>query len=312
MIKTFLLLLSYCCCSLLAYGQLESEAGPHNPAGNDTEAADTEDSRSAVPVAIFKATRLINGATVASLPDGVLDVRISHRFGRLSEGSKNFFGLDNATTRIGLAYGITRWLMVGIGHSAFNKENDGFLKIGIPGMQRRSSPIAISYLATVSDQTTPAPVLPPGDHWLFRYRLYYAHQLLIASKFGDRLSLQLMPALVHYNIVDSTKNSNNTFALGAGGKVRISKRLALTAEYYYRLNNADMLINGAATHNELSAGLEVESGGHVFQLLLTNSQGITERTFIGQTTDSWRKGDLHFGFNISRIFAIKQSRELKY
>jgi uncharacterized beta barrel domain-containing protein DUF5777 len=259
------------------------------------------------PAKIFIATRIIDGNSVANLDGGILDFRIDHRFGRLSEGSQNFYGLDDATTRIGFDYGITKWLMVGIGHNVFNKENDAFMKIALL-RQRQNMPFSLNYAGETSIQTSPAPILPAGDTWLYRYRLYYMNQVLIARKFNDWLSIQIMPTILHYNVVDSSKFSNNTIAIGIGGRIKVTKHLALTGEYYYRLTNADMLYNGQPTYNVLSAGLEMESGGHVFQLVLTNAQGLTGRTFIGQTTDSWAKGQLHFGFNISRLFRIVKPR----
>ena len=171
--------------------------------------------------------------------------------------------------------------------------------------------MTLSYAATISLQTTPDPVLPSGDTWLFSNRLYYSHQLLIARKFNDAISIQIMPALVHYNLVDSTKFSNNTVALGVGGRIKVSKRIAVTGEYYFRITNADLLYTGQTTCNALAIGIDIETGGHVFQLMLTNSQGLTERTFIGQTTDSWSKGALHFGFNISRVFTVVKPKEFR-
>jgi len=261
--------------------------------------------------ATFKATRIINGCSVESLGAGVLDFRISHRFGQLNQGSQNFFGLDNATTRVGLDYGITKWLMIGIGHNTFNKEDDGFLKLRILKQQEHGIPITLSYVGAVSIQTTPAPALPAGDKWEFSNKLYYANQLLIARKFSKSISLQLMPTIIHYNLVDSSKFSNNTLAIGIGGRVKVSKRIAITGEYYYRLTNANMLYNGLPTYDAISIGIDIETGGHVFQLMLSNSQGMTERTFIGQTTDSWSKGALHFGFNISRVFTIIKPKEFR-
>ncbi len=261
--------------------------------------------------ATFKATRIINGSSVQSLGAGVLDFRISHRFGQLNQGSQNFFGLDNATTRLGLDYGITKWLMIGIGHSTFNKEDDGFLKLRILQQQAHGMPITLSYYGALSIQTTPAPTLPPGDKWDFSNKLYYAHQLLIARKFSKSISLQLMPTLIHYNLIDSSKFSNNTLALGIGGRIKVSRRIAVTGEYYYRLTNADMLYSGQKTYNSFSIGIDIETGGHVFQLMLSNSQGMTERTFVGQTTDSWDKGALHFGFNISRVFTVVKPKEFR-
>ncbi len=263
--------------------------------------------------ATFKATRIINGSSVENLGAGVLDFRISHRFGRLDQGAENFFGLDNATTRIGLDYGITSWLMVGLGHSTLNKEDDGSLKLKLLRQQKHGMPISLSYAGSISVQTTKAPTLPAGDSskWYFSNRLCYTNQLLIARKFSDRLSLQLMPTIVHYNLVDSSKFSNNTFAIGIGGRFKVSNRVAITCEYYYRATNADLLYAGQQTFDALSIGVDIETGGHVFQLMLTNSQGLTDRTFIGQTTESWDKGALHFGFNISRVFTVVKPKEFR-
>jgi len=262
-------------------------------------------------IATFKATRIIDGSSVENLGAGVLDFRISHRFGQLNEGSTNFFGLDNATTRIGLDYGITSWLMVGLGHSTFNKEDDGFAKIKLLRQRIDGTPVSISYAGSISLQTTPNPTLPTGETWYYSNKLYYTNQLLIAKKFSNKFSLQIMPTIVHYNLVDSTKFSNNTFAIGVGGRLKVSKRIAITGEYYYRITNADLLYNGQPTYNALSVGIDIETGGHVFQLMITNSQGLTDRSFIGQTTDSWSKGSLHFGFNISRVFTIIKPKEFK-
>ena len=261
--------------------------------------------------ATFKATRIINGSSVENLGAGVLDFRISHRFGQLNQGSQNFFGLDDATTRLGLDYGFTKWLMVGIGHNTLNKEDDGFVKVKLLTQRKQGMPVSVSYFGNISIQTTPAPTLPAGDTWEYSNRLYFTNQVLVARKFNDWLSLQLMPTIVHYNLVDSTNSDNNTFAIGVGGRIKVSRRIAITGEYYYRLNNTDMLYNGSKTYNYASIGIDIETGGHVFQLMLTNAPGMTERTFIGQTTDSWSKGDIHFGFNISRVFTVVKPKEFR-
>ena len=303
--KIALLFILFTCLYNLAYGQTDSLMNMLNSGSTNSS------KKKEAVYATFKATRIINGSSVENLGAGVLDFRISHRFGQLNQGSQNFFGLDNATTRIGLDYGITRWLMVGIAHNTFNKEDDGFLKLRLLQQQKYGLPVTLSYVGAISIQTTPAPTLPIGDKWLFSNKLYYSNQLLIARKFSKSISLQLMPTIVHYNLVDSTKFSNNTIAIGIGGRIKVSKRIAITGEYYYRLTNADMLYNGLPTYDALSVGIDIETGGHVFQLMLSNSQGLTERTFIGQTTDSWNKGALHFGFNISRVFTIVKPKEFR-
>ena len=126
-------------------------------------------------------------------------------------------------------------------------------------------------------------------------------------QFNNWLSLQLMPTLVHYNLVDSTKYPNNTFAIGVGGRLKLSNRFALTGEYYYMIPGTEL----PGHYNSLSLGVDIETGGHVFQLHFTNSTGLTGRSMVGQTTDSWSKGDIHFGFNISRVFTIVRPKEFK-
>lgn len=261
--------------------------------------------------ATFKATRIINGSSVENLAMGVLDFRILHRFGRLSEGAENFFGLDDATTRLGLDYGVTKWLMVGIGHNTLKKTNDGFVKARILQQQMKGMPITLSYFGGMGIIGGKAPATPAGTEYFFSNRMSYVHQLLIARKFNERLSLQIMPTLVHQNLVDSTKYSNNTFALGIGGRIKLSRRIALTGEYYYRATESEQLYAGLKTYNSLSLGIDIETGGHVFQLMITNSAGITEKAFITQTTDTWSKGELHFGFNISRVFTVVKPKEFR-
>jgi Membrane bound beta barrel domain (DUF5777) len=255
----------------------------------------------------FKATRIVNSSTVENLGAGTLDFRISHRFGQLNQGSQNFFGLDDATTRIGLDYGITGWLMVGLGHSTLYKEDDGFAKLKILRQKTSGMPITLCYFGDVSVHTgTPSIQVPEGKTFAFHDRLYFAHQLLIAHKFNNWLSLQIMPSYVHFNLVDSSKYSNDMFAIGVGGRIKLNRRFALTGEYYYTFSGA---LPG--TYNALSLGVDIETGGHVFQMFFTNSTGMTERTYIAQTTDSWNKGQIHFGFNISRIFTVVHPKEFE-
>lgn len=261
--------------------------------------------------ATFKATRIINSSSVENLAHGVLDMRISHRFGRIDQGLENAFGLDNATTRIGLDYGITKWLMVGIGHNTYRKLNDGFIKAKILPQQTKGIPLTVSYFGSISAIGDAAPAVPAGTEYYFSNRLSYVHQLMIARKFNQTFSLQLMPTLVHQNLVDSTKYNNNTMLLGVGGRIKLSRRMALTAEYFYRLNNTDMLVGSATTYNSLSVGLDIETGGHVFQLMFTNSQAIADAVSFTQSTDTWEKGSLHFGFNISRVFTVVKPKEFK-
>jgi len=288
-----------------AYSQAAHPKSPDTThAGEDLmamldEEADNAPAENPFTIATFKATRVINGHSIENVAKGVLDFRVSHRFGALNTGVKNFFGLDNATTRIGFDYGITDWLMAGIGRGTYQKEYDGLVKVKLLRQRERGMPVSISYLGAVGIQSADVPV-PDGAEYYFSNRIAYTNQLLIARKLSGRLSMQLMPTHVHYNLVEKSSEPNDVLALGIAGRFKLSNRISLTGEYFYQLpgNKLD------GTTNSLSFGLDVETGGHVFQLLFSNSTGMTERTVIGQTTGKWGNGDVHFGFNISRVFTI--------
>ena len=254
-------------------------------------------------IATFKSTRVINGQSVENLGAGVLNFIILHRFGEVNQGAKQFFGLDNANTRIGFDYGITNWLQAGIGRSSFQKEYDGEIKARILRQTDDGHmPISVSYAGTLMVYTADMET-SSGTKFFFSNRLSYCNQILIARKFNSWLSLQLTPSIVHYNLVPFSTERNNVLAIGLGGRIKLSHRIALTGEYFYRIPGYD-LKDENQYHNELAVGIDIETGGHVFQLHFTNSTGMSERTFIGQTDGRWEKGDIHFGFNISRVFTI--------
>ncbi len=258
--------------------------------------------------ATFKATRIINGHSIENVGKGVLDFRISHRFGSINGGLEEFFGLDGATTRLGFDYGITDWLMVGIGRSSYLKEVDGFFKAKLLRQTDNGHmPVSVSLLGACGIETAEAPAIPPGTEYYFSNRVAYTTQALIARKFSNRFSAQLMPTLVHNNLVPLEEDPNNVWAIGIGGRLKLSQRISLTAEYYYTIPEQKL----EGSRNALAFGMDIETGGHVFQLFFTNSIGMSEQTFIGQTTDSWGEGDIHFGFNISRVFTVVKPKEME-
>lgn len=261
--------------------------------------------------ATFKTTRVVTGHSIENTGKGVLDFRVNHRFGAINNGTSTFFGLDDANTRIGFDYGVTDWLTVGFGRNSFMKEYDGFFKAKLLRQaEEKGSPVAVSYVGAMSIQSLPAPVLPAGQDYPFSNRVYYVNQVLIARKFNNWLSLQLTPTHIHYNLVPTTPESNDMVAVGVGGRVKLSNRVTLNGEYYYRVPGTEQ--NGY--HNALSVGVDIETGGHVFQLMLSNSRAMTERAYIGQTPGQWgfdKTAAIHLGFNISRVFTVVRPKEFK-
>lgn len=255
--------------------------------------------------ATFKGTRVINMHSIENVAEGVLDFRISHRFGFLNTGPYEFFGLDGATLRLGFEYGITDRLMVGLGRSSNNKAFDAFGKFKIlrQSSGKKNVPITLSIFSSVVCNSIKWSD-PSRDNY-FSSRLSYTHQILIGRKFNDNFSLQLTPTMVHRNLVQTAAEKNDVYAVGIGGRQKLTKRTSLNAEYFYVLPNqlADRYTNS------LSVGFDIETGGHVFQLHFTNSTGMVEPTFVTETVGEWLKGDIHFGFNISRVFTVKERKE---
>jgi len=278
----------------------------------DAGSSEKNQSKKHFTEATFASTRLIDGHTVETTQGGVLDLKISHRFGRLNEGFYNMFGLDAASMRIGFDYGITNRLTIGGGRSTFEKQYDGFLKYKLLWQSEgeRSMPLSVTMLTSVIYETDTSAVKAEKNIYIqprTTDKLSFAGQLLIARKFSQGLSLQLMPTMVHKNIVDSITTPNDLFAIGAGARVRLSPRSNLNLEYYYQLPGYKL----PGTYNTFSVGYEIETGGHVFELHVSNSTGMTERTVISENKGQWQAGDIHFGFNISRVFTVNKPTSTK-
>jgi hypothetical protein len=268
---------------------------------NDLMAAESNDGPQSVE-ALFKATRVINGHSVKQLKKGELDFRISHRFGRVNSGPYEFFGLDQSNIHLSLEYGLLDKLMVGIGRGTFEKTIDAFARYNIANQQTGvgAFPITISYLSTI--ETIGLKWSDPTRTNYFSSRLSFTHQLLLARKFS-KLSVQLMPTLVHRNLTPTVMDPNDLFAMGFAGRYKLTNRLAVTGEYYYVVRPIPQRTT-TKFYNPLSLGFDIETGGHVFQIVITNSQGMREGSFIGKTNGSWLNGDIHIGFNISRVFTL--------
>jgi len=257
--------------------------------------------------ATFKTTLVVIGQSIENPPNGNLIFNVQHRFGPVNSGWYEMWGLDMANTRLGFQYGINDWIGIGIGRSTLGKELDGNVKVKILRQSTglKKMPFSISYFGSMAVSTLKWQY--PDRKNYFSSRMSYVNQLLIARKMSPGISLQLMPTLVHRNLVDSIQDDNDVWAIGAGGRFKISKRVSVNLEYYYVLSEQ----TASLTTNSLSIGVDIETGGHVFQLYLTNSAGIIEEQFIPRTEGKWLDGDIRIGFNISRAFVIKKPKEFK-
>ncbi len=253
----------------------------------------------------FKSPRVINGHSMEMLREGVLDFRILHRFGEISAGAYEMFGLDNATMRMGFDYGITNDLTIGIGRSTNFKEFDGFLKYRFlrQSTGQKNMPLALAGVAGITYIGLKDPF--PGEEINPGRRTAYYLQLIAGRKFSEKFSLQIAPFMVYRNFTTGSLDPNALFGTEIGGRYKLSNRIALVADYNLAINR----FPGIVSHNPLSLGVDIETGGHVFQLHFSNAVGMTERSYISDANGDWANGEIRFGFNLSRVFQIKRARE---
>ncbi len=264
--------------------------------------------------ATFKTTRIVNFPSSETTGKKLLDFRIMHRFGNVYSGSGpflkdflgNFFGLDGpAGIKIAFDYGINEWFTVGIGRSSYDKIVDGNVKARILRQTTDNKmPISMTYqgIMNVTTKEDPRKSLGIDKYAMFTSRLAYSNTLTIARKLNDNLSLAFTAFHIHYNMVDDYRDKNDIFAAGISGRYKLTARMALTFEYAYRINQ--YVPDKTLYQDPLSIGLDIETGGHVFQVHITNGYGINETQFIPFSTSNILKGQIKLGFNISRVFTM--------
>lgn len=252
----------------------------------------------------FKSVRLINGYSSDLAGKNDLVFSISHRFGELNQGLYNFFGLDQSTIRFGFEYGINSRISLGVGRSNYEKLYDGFFKIKLLNQSVGGFPVSVTWLEGSVMKTLKW--VDESKDYPFSARMYYVHELLLSRKFTSAFSAQIVPVLVHRNMVETDEEQNLVSAVGFGANYTLNKWLSVSGEYYLVLpgNTADNYSNSAAIGVELESG-----GGHIFQIHLSNSYGMTEKVFIAETKSQWSKGEIGIGFNIIRVFHLKKGKK---
>ena len=247
----------------------------------------------------FKGVKIVNSQSVELVSKGDLTFLIQHRFGTLNSGAYNLYGLDNAQVRFGFDYGVNDWSSIGLGRSSFLKTIDANAKIKLVSQSKGENffPFSIVWYSSAFFKQAIWKDMK-ADDYLFSDQMSYAYQVLVARKITSALSVQLSPTLVHNNIVNQDE-AHDLLSVGLGARHKLTSRISLNAEYFLQLKKENSV-------NPLSLGIDIETGGHVFQFHLSNSAAMFERAFIHETNGEWSNGDIYFGFNISRVFTLKK------
>ena len=255
----------------------------------------------------FKSLKIINLESTKLAAKGDFYLVVAHRFDYVKNGFDDFFGMDNANTQIKFLYGVNDWLTVHAARSGFQETYDLGVKYRLKSQIKNGFPFAIVGFSSVAVNSE----LKKEDYPLLKFanRLSYVTQILISRKFTEKLSLEIAPSYFHENTVRDILDINNQpiipnpqnnsqFALGLGGRYKFAKRWSVNIDYAAHLNRASESIY----KNPLSIGVDLETGGHVFQMHFTNSRAMHESGYLGQTSGDWSKGEIAFGFNLVRVF----------
>ena len=257
---------------------------------------DTDPETPAFSSAVFKGLKVINFESTKLVAKGGFNFIVSHRFGTVKNGFKNLFGLDEAVTHLNFVYGVSDRFNISASRSSNQKIYEVGSKFALLKQQAGKIPFTVAgYTSVLANTALSTDNLPKLE---FKHRLSYVAQLLISRKINSELSVIVSPTFFHDNYVTNDLQDNSQYGVGFGGRYKLGKRWSVNMEYGVHLNRAE----GSLYTNPFSIGVDLETGGHVFQLHFTNSQSMNTNGVFGTSTGDWSDSDVYFGFNLARSF----------
>ena len=255
-----------------------------------------DESANTIPVsATFKATRIVNAQSIELARPKTLEFMIQHRFGSMGNGLYDLMGLDGAMIRFELKYGFNPKISLGAGRSSLNKTYDFFTKLKLSN-QSNNFPLSTAVFAKAEIET-----LERQSEFSEKLEncLTYDSQFLIARKINSSISVQIMPTWIHHNWVRVQTNKQDLFSVGFGGRFKLTKRVSINMDTFFPLGERDENFK-----QSWGVGFDIETGGHVFQLMVTNVQGSYESAYIENATGTLDGMEIYLGFNITRVFRL--------
>ncbi|MEC4049450.1 DUF5777 family beta-barrel protein [Flavobacterium sp. SUN046] len=258
----------------------------------------TKSDKKEITSAAFKGLQVVNMQSTKLPVKGEFYFLVSHRFGDLTYGLDNFYGLDGAYTKLGGIYGVTDWLSLGLSRHTFQKTYEFAAKYKLANQEDDGFPVTIVGYNTMDIRSDLKTALYPDLKANDRYA--YSTQLIVSRKINSSLSLQVNPMFIHKNLYDELDDQKNTFLLGTGARCKVSKRISINLDYAARLNLPEGY--NYPYHNPISLGMDIETGGHVFQLVFSNSQAMNDVSYYTSAAGITGGRGIFFGFNMYRVF----------
>ena len=279
------------------------------PLSGQDDLLDILEDASSKPVIVessFKGTRVVNAQSLELPRPKILQFMIQHRFGSIENGFYDLFGMDYATIRFDFNYGLTERLSFGVGRSSLDKIYDIFVKTKLlrQSSGKSSFPVSVLLYSDIGIDTKRKSENDPAVKDEYLNRLLYVNQLIIGRKFNRSLSLEILPTLIHRNLVPTNQDDHDLVSVGIAGRYKLSNRISVNADYFIPLGD-----RSEDYQNSVAIGVDYETGGHVFQVMIANSQGPYEYTFIENARGNFSTGVLYLGFNISRAFTLAGDNE---
>lgn len=246
-------------------------------------------------VSAFKGIKVVNNQSTKQAGEEELYLYVSHRFGSIKGGIKTLFGLDIANTKIELLYGVSENIQIGFSRESLKKIYSLNTKYRVTEQNSKfpfNSSLYFSYNYNSSLSEEIYTTLSNYDRNIF------FGQLLMSKSLGNKLSIQLSPSFAKKGFNETIFEQENNFILGIASSYRITSRLAFNIEYSANLDRPKI----SPFNDVLSFGIDIETGGHVFQLLFSNTQTIDNVSVMTDAEGSWKEGKIYFGFNVLRVF----------
>jgi hypothetical protein len=270
-------------------------------------------------IATFKSARIVNMNSTEMTGAGNLQFMVIHHFGEIwneKEGANNaarLLGLNGnfASTYISFDYSPVHYMNLGVAFAG-NSNIEGTVKLKLLRQQTglHNYPLSIVWLSNMHFNAAKSVAAPNGLNW---NKFSYLHQLLIARKFSEKFSLELIPSMIHNNIISyGFGNKHDIFSLGIGGRFKLTNKTALTFEYARQLNMYENIIDKSGeivnySPNLFSLGYDWDTGGHIFQFFISNSSNASNLFQLSTNPVKDKLGQFSLGFNLNRSYSVKHT-----
>lgn len=255
-------------------------------------------------IATFKSTRVMFAPSTERVKENQLQFRISHLFNNISTGLNNLFGLDDVSNmQISFDYGLNDKVQLGFARSNKPDKTLQFSTKWSPIRQstgKKAIPVSVSFYGGIDIKTTP--YFPDERNAYFLGRLDFVNMILISRKINKKLSLQLSPSYLHRNLVETNASPNDLLSIGIGGRYMLNAHVSVNGEYFHTVKTKRF--KPTSSTNSMNVGIDVETGGHVFQLYLSNSIALHPSKFLTNENKDFLKGQIQFGFSLMRVFNL--------